>query len=111
MPELAQQQAPPALGLRQRVSRSTLADANERRDAVLFEALGQRLTEMALALYQDHDIGLGLQERQHAVGCTIDLCLSLFAWADFDPESGIRPHRDRSARLRPVMLSTDSKDR
>lgn len=47
------------VGLRQRVSRSTLADANERRNAALFEALGARLTEIALALYQDHDIGLG----------------------------------------------------
>ncbi len=47
-------------GLRQRVSRSTLADANERRDSRLFEALGQRLIDMALILYKDHDIGLGL---------------------------------------------------
>lgn len=49
-------------GLRQRVSRSALADANERRDSHLFKALGQRLSEIALDLYKDHDIGLGLKE-------------------------------------------------
>ena len=82
------------VGLRQRVSRSTVADANERRDCVLFESLGQRLSEMALALYQDHDIGLGLKEPLYAMdSTTIDLCLSLFPWADFrSTKAGIKAH-------------------
>ena len=37
------------IGLRGPVTRSTLTDANERRDYWLFEALGQRLTASALA--------------------------------------------------------------
>jgi transposase len=96
------------VGLRQRVSRSTLADANERRDAALFEALGQRLTEIALALYQDHDIGLGLKEPLYAMdSTTIDLCLSLFPWADFrSTKAGIKAHTVIDLRGSiPVMLT------
>jgi hypothetical protein len=82
------------VGLRQRVSPSTLADANERRDAALFEALGQRLMEVALDLYRDHDFGLDLQEPLYAMDyTTIDLCLSLFGWADFrSTKAGIKAH-------------------
>src|SRR5574343_1439458 len=72
------------IGLRGPVTRSTLADANERRDFRLFEALGQRLIAHALALYQDEDLGLGLKGPVYALdSTTIDLCLSLFPWADF----------------------------
>ena len=72
------------IGIRSRVSRATLADANERRDWRLFEALGQRLIAIALELYQDEDIGLGLKEPLYAMdSTTIDLCLTLFPWADF----------------------------
>ena len=39
------------IGLRGPVTRSTLADANERRDYRLFEALGQRLIASALTLH------------------------------------------------------------
>jgi hypothetical protein len=96
------------VGLRQRVSRSTLADANERRDAVLFEGLGKRLTEMALDVYRDHDIGLGLKEPLYAMdSTTIDLCLSLFPWADFrSTKAGIKAHTVIDLRGSiPVMLT------
>lgn len=95
-------------GLRQRVSRSTLADANERRDSYLFEALGQRLIEMALALHKDHDIGLGLKEPLYAMdSTTIDLCLTLFPWADFrSTKAGIKAHTVIDLRGSiPVMLT------
>ena len=95
-------------GLRQRVSRSTLADANERRDSRLFEALGQRLIEIALALYKDHDIGLGLKEPLYAMdSTTIDLCLTLFPWADFrSTKAGIKAHTVIDLRGSiPVMLA------
>lgn len=72
------------VGIRNRVSRATLADASERRDWRLFEALGQRLIAVALELYRDEDIGLGLKEPLYAMDSTvIDLCLTLFPWADF----------------------------
>jgi hypothetical protein len=95
-------------GLRQRVSRSTLADANERRDSHLFEALGKRLIEIALDLYKDHDIGLGLSEPLYAMdSTTIDLCLKLFPWADFrSTKAGVKAHTVIDLRgAIPVMLS------
>lgn len=73
-----------SLGLRQKLSRSTLADAAERRDWRLFEALGQRLITHALALHSNDSLALGLKEPLYAMDSTvIDLCLSLFAWADY----------------------------
>ena len=73
-----------SLGLRQKLTRSTLADAAERRDWRLFEALGQRLITQALELHSNESLALGLKEPLYAMDSTvIDLCLSLFAWADF----------------------------
>ena len=82
------------VGLRNRVTRSTLADANERRNCELFESLGQRLIEMATALHKDHDIGLGLKEPLYAMdSTTIDLCLKLFPWADFrSTKAAVKAH-------------------
>lgn len=72
------------LGVRRRLSRSTMADAAERRDWQFFEALGQRLIADSLALYKDDTIALGLKEPLYAMdSTTIDLCLKLFPWADF----------------------------
>jgi hypothetical protein len=72
------------VGIRGAISRSTLADANERRDYRLFESLGQRLITRALELYRDEDLGLGLKGPVYAMdSTTIDLCLSLFPWANF----------------------------
>jgi Transposase DDE domain/Domain of unknown function (DUF4372) len=72
------------LGVRHRVSRSTMADAAERRDWQFFEALGQRLIADSLTLYKDDTIALGLKEPLYAMdSTTIDLCLKLFPWADF----------------------------
>jgi hypothetical protein len=95
-------------GLRQRAARSTLADANERRDSALFESLGQRLIEIALAQYKDHDIGLGLDTPLYAMdSTTVDLCLRLFPWADFrSTKAGIKAHTVIDLRgAIPVMLT------
>ena len=74
----------------------------------MFEALGQRLIEIALALYKDHDIGLGLNEPLYAMdSTTIDLCLKLFPWADFrSTKAGIKAHTVIDLRGSiPVMLT------
>ena len=96
------------VGLRQRVARSTLADANERRNSRLFENLAQRLVTMAPQAYHDQDIGLGLDAALYAMdSTTIDLCLSLFPWADFrSTKAGIKAHTviDLRAAI-PVMLT------
>ena len=72
------------LGVRQRVVRSTLADASERRSFRLFEDLGLRLVNDALALYADQAPVLELSQPLYAMDSTvIELCLSLFPWAKF----------------------------
>lgn len=82
------------IGIRGKISRSTLADANERRDWRLFEALGHRLITTAVELYQGDDIGLGLKEPLYAMdSTTIDLCLTLFPWADFrSTKAAVKAH-------------------
>lgn len=70
------------LGIRGRVSRSTLADANEKRDWRIWSDLAQLLIDQARALYADHPIGLRLRRTVYAFdSTTIDLCTSLFPWA------------------------------
>lgn len=82
------------IGIRGKISRSTLADANERRDWQLFEALGHRLIATAVEIHQGDDIGLGIKEPLYAMdSTTIDLCLSLFPWADFrSTKAAVKAH-------------------
>jgi len=72
------------MGIRGNVSRATLADANERRDWRIHADFAQRLIHTARRLYMDEDLGLELDNTVYALDAsTIDLCLTLFAWADF----------------------------
>lgn len=96
------------IGIRSKVSRSTLADANERRDWRLFEALGHRLIAIALELHQGEDTGLGIKEPLYAMdSTTIDLCLTLFPWADFrSTKAAVKAHTIIDLRGSiPVFLS------
>ncbi len=73
-----------AMGLRHRVHRSTLADANEMRDWRIWSDLAALLIRRARKLYSDTDLGLDLTNTVYALDATtIDLCLSLFDWAPF----------------------------
>jgi hypothetical protein len=72
------------MGIRGKVSRSTLADANEIRDWRIYSDFAQVLIHEARRLYVDDDFGLELKETVYALdSSTIDLCLSLFPWAQF----------------------------
>lgn len=72
------------MGIRSRISRSTLADANEMRDWRIYAAFAQRLITMARKLYIDEPFGVDLNETVYALDATtIDLCLSVFSWAPF----------------------------
>src|SRR5216684_1249957 len=72
------------MGIRGRVSRSTLADANETHDWRIFADFAQRLTAIARPLYVHDPIGVDLDQSLYALdSTTIDLCLSLFPWAKF----------------------------
>jgi hypothetical protein len=73
-----------AMGLRHRVRRSTLADANELRDWRIWSDVAALLIRRARKLYAGEDLGLDLNNTVYALDAsTIDLCLSLFDWAPF----------------------------
>ena len=63
---------------------STLARANERRDWRIHADFAQRLIARARDLYAGEDSGLDLDDTVYALdSSTIDLCLSMFPWANF----------------------------
>lgn len=82
------------MGIRGKVSRSTIAYANENRDWRIYCDFAQILIHQARQLYSDDDFGLQLQETVYALDATIiDLCLSVFPWARFrKTKSGIKLH-------------------
>ena len=77
------------LGIRSKVARTTLADANESRDWRIFADFAQVLIRIARPLYAADPIGVDLDHSLYALdSTTIDLCLSLFPWAKFRRHKG-----------------------
>ncbi len=77
------------MGIRGKISRSTLAEANEKRDWRIYSDFAQILIHEARQLYANDDFGLELQETVYALDATIiDLCLSVFPWAWFRKAKG-----------------------
>ena len=71
-------------GIGQPTARSTLADANEKRDWRLFSDFAHVLIAQARLLYAEEPFGAELKQAAYALdSTTIDLCLSLFPWAKF----------------------------
>lgn len=76
-------------GIRGKVSRNTLAKANETRNWRIYSDFAQILIHEARRLYVDDDFGLDLKETVYALdSSTIDLCLSVFPWARFRKTKG-----------------------
>jgi len=72
------------MGIRGKVSRSTLADANEKWDWRIYADFAQVPIGMARDLDAGEDFGLELNETVYALDASIiNLCLSLFSWARF----------------------------
>jgi hypothetical protein len=72
------------MGIKSRVSRSTLADANESRDWRIYADFAQSLIAIARRLYAAEPFGVDLKDTVYALDAsTIDLCLSVFPWAPF----------------------------
>jgi hypothetical protein len=72
------------LGIRGRISRSTIAEANEKRDWRMYADFCQIMISQARSLYADEDFVVELKQTAYALdSTTIDLCLSLFPWASF----------------------------
>jgi hypothetical protein len=70
------------MGIRGNISRSTLADANEKRDWRIYADFAQVLIHEARRLYSEDPLAVELGETVYALdSTTIDLCLSLFPWA------------------------------
>jgi hypothetical protein len=76
-------------GIRGKVSRNTLAHANQVRDWRIYADLAQVLLRRARELYAHEPFGLELDQAVSAWDATvIDLCLSLFPWAKFRRHQG-----------------------
>ncbi len=72
------------LGFRGRISRNTLAHANETRDWRIFADFARALIAQARLLYRDEPLGVELDQTLYALdSTTIDLCLAMFPWAQF----------------------------
>jgi hypothetical protein len=77
------------MGIRGKVSRSTIAYANENRDWRIYCDFAQILIHQARQLYANDDFGLQLDETVYALDATIiDLCLSVFPWARYSKRTG-----------------------
>ena len=77
------------MGFRGRVSRSTLADANETHDWRVYADFAQVLIDIARPLYAQQPLGFELDGTVYALdSTTIDLCLALFPWARFRSRKG-----------------------
>ena len=72
------------LGIRTRVARSTLADANETRNWRIYADVAQGLIRTARELYVNDPLAVDLANTVYALDATIiDLCLSVFPWARY----------------------------
>jgi transposase len=101
------------MGIRGKVSRSTLAHANENRDWRIYSDFAQILIHEARQLYVNEDFGLELEQTVYALdSSTIDLCLSLFPWARFRRTKGaIKLHTllDLRGNIPSFIAITDGK--
>jgi hypothetical protein len=72
------------IGFRGRISKSTLADANEVRDYRIYQDFAYHLISIARNLYKNEELAVDIDYALYAFdSTTIDLCLSLFPWAHF----------------------------
>jgi hypothetical protein len=101
------------MGIRGRVSRNTLAHANQIRDWRIYADFAQVLIAIAREMYCNEPFGLELQHAVYALdSTTIDLCLSLFPWAQFRRhKSAVKLHTllDLRGNIPTVVIVTGGK--
>ena len=101
------------MGIRGKVSRNTLANANQTRDWRIYADFAQVLIKTARDLYAEEDFGLQLQQTVYALDATtIDLCLSLFPWAKFRKQkAAVKMHTllDLRGNIPTAIIITDGK--
>ena len=97
----------------QQCPKSTLADANERRDYRIYEELAKLLMQRARREYAGTDLAIDVDNAVYALDAsTIDLTLSLFPWAKFRKTKGaIKLHTmiDLRGNIPPFLIITDGK--
>jgi hypothetical protein len=72
------------MGFRGRIARNTIANANENRDWRIFADFAHVLIAQTRQLYRDEPFAVELDKTVYALdSTTVDLCLSLFPWAQF----------------------------
>jgi len=77
------------MGIHSKVSRSTLADANEHRNWRIYADFAMKLIGIARPMYANEPLGFELDHSLYALdSTTIDLCLALFPWARFRARKG-----------------------
>lgn len=77
------------MGIRGRVSRNTLSNANNKRDWHIYADFAQILIHKARPLYAHDSFGVTLDDTIYALdSTTIDLCLALFPWARYQQKHG-----------------------
>jgi hypothetical protein len=77
------------MGIGHPVSRTTLADANEKRDWRIYADFAQSLIHEARRLHAGEALDVELEQTVYALdSSTIDLCLDLFPWALFQEDHG-----------------------
>lgn len=101
------------MGIRGKVSRNTLANANQVRNWKIYADFAQVLINTARGLYAKDDFGLQLNQTVYALDATtIDLCLSLFPWAKFRKYKGaVKMHTllDLRGNIPTAIIITDGK--
>ena len=101
------------MGIRSRVSRNTLANANKVRDWRIYADFAQVLIKEARALYADEGFAVELANTVYALDAsTIDLCMSLFPWAKFrKTKSAVKLHTllDLRGNIPTLIIITDGK--
>jgi len=101
------------LGIRGKVSRNTLAHANQNRDWRIYADFAQVLITNARKLYAEESFGIELDQAVYALDSTvIDLCLALFPWAEFRKRKGaVKLHTllDLHGNIPAVVIITTGK--
>lgn len=101
------------LGLRGKVSRNTLAHANQVRDARIFADFASLLIAKARTLYATDSFSIELDQAVYVLdSTTIDLCLALFPWAEFRKRKGaVKLHTllDLRGNIPSVVIVTTGK--
>ncbi len=101
------------VGIRGKIAKSTLAEANAKRDSRIYRDFAQVLIRIARELYKSESLAAELSETVYAFdSTTIELTLSLFPWARFNKKQGaIKLHTllDLRGSIPSFIVVTDGK--